>query len=86
MAGLWTSLTGANAEERTDAGGCKYYMRENSAGVSVMSLTLTKTDDPDPVRVGELLTYILTYENLGNETRNVAIHDELDPRRHLHLS
>ena len=49
--------------------------------MSVMSLTLTKTADPDPVQVGELLTYTLTYENLGDGVaHNVTIHDDLDPR------
>ena len=75
----WTSRPGANAEERTGEGGLNDYLRETTARVSVMSLTLTKTADPDPVQVGELLTYTLTYENQGNEARNVTIHDDLDP-------
>ena len=56
------------------------YLREASARVRVMSLTLTKTADPDPVQVGEILTYTLTYENLGGGVaHNVTIHDDLDP-------
>ena len=49
--------------------------------MKVMSLSLTKTADPDPVPVGEILTYALTYENLGGGVaHNVTIRDELDPR------
>ena len=48
--------------------------------MSVMNLTLTKTADPDPVQVGELLTYTLTYENQGSGVaHNVNITDDLDP-------
>jgi uncharacterized repeat protein (TIGR01451 family) len=77
----WTSLPGESAEERTGRGGCNDYLRQASARVGVMSLTLTKTADPDPVQVGELLTYTLTYENLGGGVaHNVNITDELDRR------
>lgn len=77
----WTSLPGESAEERTGAGGCNDYLREASARVGVMNLTLTKTADPDPVKVGELLTYTLTYENQGTGVaHNVNITDELDRR------
>ncbi|MCX6673331.1 MAG: lamin tail domain-containing protein [Methanothrix sp.] len=77
----WTSLAGESAQERTGAGGCNDYLREASdpVKVKVMRLSLSKTADPDPVKVGELLTYTLTYESLGNEARNVTIHDDLDP-------
>jgi len=76
----WTSLSGESAQERTGAGGCNDYLREASdpVKVKVMRLSLSKTADPDPVEVGELLTYTLTYESLGNEARNVTIHDDLD--------
>ncbi len=77
----WTSQPGACAQERTGAGGVNDYLREAVAGVKVMSLSLTKTADPDPVTVGEILTYALTYENLGGSVaHNVTIHDRLDPR------
>ncbi|MGB5101127.1 MAG: lamin tail domain-containing protein [Methanothrix sp.] len=77
----WTSLAGASAEERTGAGGVNDYLRETSdpVNVKVMRLSLSKTAEPDPVKVGELLTYTLTYDCLGNEARNVTIHDDLDP-------
>jgi uncharacterized repeat protein (TIGR01451 family) len=76
----WTSQAGAIAEERTGAGGCSDYLREASARVKVMSLSLTKTADPQPAQVGEILTYALTYENLGGGVaHNVTIRDELDP-------
>ncbi len=76
----WTSLAGASAEERTGAGGVNDYRREAGARVDVMSLSLTKTADPDPVPVGDILTYALTYENLGGSAaHNVTIHDCLDP-------
>jgi len=44
----WTSLAGANPQERTGAGGCNDYLREAGASAKVMSLSLTKTADPDP--------------------------------------
>ncbi|MDD1748316.1 MAG: DUF11 domain-containing protein, partial [Methanothrix sp.] len=76
----WTSLAGASEEERTGAGGCSDYLREASAHLSVMGLAISKTADPDPVPVGELLTYTLTYENLGGGVaHNVTIVDDLDP-------
>ena len=77
----WTSQAGAGAEERTGAGGVNDYLREASdhVKVKVMSLSLSKTADPNPVKVDEILTYTLTYENLGNEACNVTIHDYLDP-------
>ena len=42
----WTSLAGASAEERTGAGGVNDYLREASARVNIVNLTLTKTADP----------------------------------------
>ncbi|MFA6373568.1 MAG: lamin tail domain-containing protein, partial [Methanothrix sp.] len=77
----WTSLAGESAQERTGAGGCSDYLREAGALVSVMGLSIKKTADPDPVPVGELLTYTITYENLGGGVaHNVTIRDDLDPR------
>ncbi|MDQ1262059.1 MAG: hypothetical protein QG575_1240, partial [Euryarchaeota archaeon] len=77
----WTSLAGESAQERTGAGGCNDYLREAMSSVKVMSLSLTKTADHDPVPVGEILTYALTYENLGGSgAHNVTIRDRLDPR------
>ncbi|MFZ2472612.1 MAG: DUF11 domain-containing protein, partial [Methanothrix sp.] len=77
----WTSLAGESAQERTGAGESNDYLREAEARVSVMSLSISKTADPDPVPVGELLTYIITYENLGGGVaHNVTIRDYLDPR------
>ncbi|HUS74709.1 MAG TPA: lamin tail domain-containing protein [Methanothrix sp.] len=77
----WTSLAGASLEERTGEGGLNDYLRETSAQVSVMDISVRMTADPDPVPVGELLTYTLTYENLGGGVaHNVSIIDELDSR------
>jgi uncharacterized repeat protein (TIGR01451 family) len=46
-----------------------------------MSLSIRKTADPDPVGVGEPLSYTLTYENTGSKAaHNITIRDELDPR------
>ncbi|MBN1236022.1 MAG: DUF11 domain-containing protein, partial [Methanotrichaceae archaeon] len=76
----WTSRPGTSAQERTGAGGLNDYQRENSAQVSVMDLSIKKTAHPDPAKVGELLTYTITYENLGGGlAHNVTITDELDP-------
>ena len=45
-----------------------------------MKLLISKTAHPDPVMVGDLLTYTLNYENPGPlEARSVSIQDELDP-------
>ena len=46
----------------------------------VADLSLTKTDDPDPVAVGEPLTYTLVASNEGtNEANGVVVTDELPP-------
>ena len=75
----WTSLEGASAKERTGAGGVNDYLREASARVSVMGLSISKTAAPNPVLVGGALTYTLTYENLGGgAAHNVTICDDLD--------
>lgn len=76
----WTSLPGESAYERTGSGGFNDYLREALASASIMGLAIRKTADPDPVQVGELLTYTLTYENQGGGTaHNVNISDRLDP-------
>ena len=36
------------------------------------NLKITKLDDPDPVRIGSILTYTLKVENLGPVARNRA--------------
>ncbi len=78
----WTSQPGVCPDERTgegDAGKNDYY-RTAQATVDVMNLTINKTADPNPAPVGEILTYTLTYENLGNnESSSVNIIDEMDP-------
>ena len=77
----WTSLAGISQDERTGDGGLNDYLRSASANISVMSLSIRKSADPDPVGVGEPLSYTLTYENVGNKAaHNVTIRDELDPR------
>ena len=77
----WTSLAGISPDERTGDGGLNDYLRSASANISVMSLSIRKSADPDPVGVGEPLSYTLTYENAGNiAAHNVTIRDQLDPR------
>ncbi len=46
--------------------------------LSAPQLTLTKVGSPNPVRPGELLTYTITVENIGNEdATSVVIRDDL---------
>ena len=76
----WTSLEGAHSEERTGIGGVNDYLRRASAKANAMRLSITKRAQPDPVGVGEPLTYTLTYENEGAQAAsNVTITDMLDP-------
>jgi uncharacterized repeat protein (TIGR01451 family) len=76
----WTSRPGASAEVRTGAGGVNDYLREAGARVNIASLTISKTADPNPVQVGEILTYTLAYEYQGiGAAHNVNITDDLDP-------
>jgi uncharacterized repeat protein (TIGR01451 family) len=77
---IWSSLPGEDSGERDGSGGVNDYLRRASSRINVMRLSISKIDDPDPVNVGELLTYTLTYENQGAvAARNVTIIDELDP-------
>ena len=76
----WTSLPGADPDERDGSGGINDYRRAATSPVKSMKLLISKTAHPDPVMVGELLTYTLSYENVGAvEARNVSVEDELDP-------
>lgn len=76
----WTSTAGDSADERTGRGGVNDYLRRSSAQVVAMGLSISKKADPDPVKVGETLSYTLTYENEGcSVANNVTIIDELDP-------
>lgn len=76
----WSSLPGDSPKERDGSGEINDYFRSASSSVDIMRLSISKLDDPDPVRVGEPLTYTLTYENEGKvAARNVTITDELDP-------
>jgi len=77
----WTSQPGICPEERTGEGdsGRNDYHRAAQAIVDVMDLSINKTADLSPTLVGEILTYTLTYENLGGcQANNVNITDELD--------
>lgn len=75
----WSSMPGDNPEERDGSGGVNDYLRTASSQVNVMQLSISKLADPDPVSVGESLTYTLTYENQGAvAARNVTLIDELD--------
>lgn len=76
----WTSIAGDSADERAGTGGVNDYLRRSSAQVVAMGLSISKKADPDPVKVGETLSYTLTYENEGcTVANNVTIIDELDP-------
>lgn len=76
----WSSLPGDSKKERDGSGGINDYLRRASSSVDIIRLSISKIDDPDPVSVGEPLTYTLTYENEGKvAARNVTITDELDP-------
>lgn len=76
----WTSTAGDSDDERSGRGGVNDYLRRSSAQVVAMGLSISKKVDPDPVKVGEILSYTLTYENEGcTVANNVTIIDELDP-------
>lgn len=76
----WTSQAGENRDERSGSGGVNDYIRKASISLNAMRLSARKTADPDPVGVGELIAYTLTYENEGREAAgNVTINDLLDP-------
>ncbi len=76
----WTSRPNSCSEERTGQGGIDNYLREAAASVNAASLTIAGAADPDPVDVGEALTYTLTYEYHGNgSVYGVVICDDLDP-------
>ena len=76
----WTSLAGAHAGERTGSGGVNDYLRQARSSANSMGLSIRSTADPDPVKVGELLSYTLICENEGGPTaNNVTVTDVLDP-------
>ena len=51
------------------------------ASASAEDLAISKTDSPDPVREGQLLTYTITVTNAGPDpVNNVVVTDELDPQ------
>jgi uncharacterized repeat protein (TIGR01451 family) len=76
----WTSLPGADSNERDGSGGLNDYRRAATSAVRSMKLLVSKTANPDPVMVGDLITYTLCYENVGPaEAHNISIRDELDP-------
>ncbi len=77
----WTSQPGVCPDERTGVGDVSKndYYRTAQATVDIMELSINKTSDLSPAPVGEILTYTLTYENLGGcQANNVNITDELD--------
>lgn len=75
----WTSLAGEHAEERTGSGGVNDYLRRTRSSANAMDISIRKMADPDPVKVGEILSYTLTYENEGGGiANNVTIVDVLD--------
>ncbi len=77
----WTSLAGDCASERTGSGGINDYQRSASSRLNAMGLSISMKAEPEPIAVGELLTYALTYENEGGSAaHNVIIIDELDPQ------
>ena len=82
----WTSLAGISPDERTGDGGLNDYLRSASANISVMSLSIRKSAQPDPVGVGEPLSYTLTYENAGSSSGAQCYHQgRTGPARDLPL-
>jgi len=77
----WTSVAGMSPDERSGVGGVNDYVQSASASYKRHEPLSRKTADPDPVGVGEPLSYTLTYENTGSKAaHNITIRDELDPR------
>ncbi|NPV62873.1 MAG: DUF11 domain-containing protein [Methanotrichaceae archaeon] len=76
----WSSASGQNPHERGGSGGLNDYFRTASAAVNSIRLSISKSASPDPVSVGEFLTYKLSFQNQGSvKVRNVTITDRLDP-------
>jgi uncharacterized repeat protein (TIGR01451 family) len=76
----WTSQAGEQQYERSGSGGVNDYLRRASVSLNAMRLSIKKTADPEPVGVGEILAYTITYESEGREAaNNVTIIDKLDP-------
>lgn len=67
------STTGANVDSTNDAASFQ-------TTVTSAELSITKTDAPDPVRVGQPLTYTVTVTNSGTAPASaVQVTDSLDP-------
>jgi uncharacterized repeat protein (TIGR01451 family)/fimbrial isopeptide formation D2 family protein len=67
----WTSQTGANANERTGAGGVNNYSAGSSAKVTITqpSIITAKINNPvngAPLMPGDMVTYTIAIQNTGN--------------------
>lgn len=75
----WSSISGPSSLERDGSGGINDYLRTAGWAVNAIRLWIAKSASPDPVGVGEPLTYTLVYENQGAvAAKNVTIRDQLD--------
>lgn len=80
VAMTWTSLPGADANERTGIGGVDDYSRTDTVAVTIsaVDLVIAKTDGGATGVPGGLVTYTLTISNTGNITATgVVITDTL---------
>jgi len=80
----WTSLDGTDPNERTGAdgvGGLNDYADSDPENVTLTypDLTITKTDGGVTVTPGSVLTYTLTYTNVGNQGATGVILTETVP-------
>ena len=77
----WTSLPGADANERTGAGGVDDYSDDSAQTVTftAVELEITKDDGGVTVQPGDTLSYTLDYENTGNSLASGVVISETVP-------
>ncbi len=76
----WTSLDGADSNERTGAGGLNDYADSDSESVTLTypDLTITKTDGQPTYVPGASLTYTIVVRNVGNgDATGVTVSDNI---------
>ena len=78
---VWTSLPGADANERTGGGGVDDYADEDTESVTftAVELAITKDDGAVTVQPGDTLAYTLDYSNLGNSLASGVVISETVP-------
>jgi large repetitive protein len=72
LSATWTSLSGANANERGGSGGVNDYTDSSSSSVTIhnIELAITKNDQVTSALPGSLITYQIDYVNNGNLSAN----------------